>query len=144
MQVKFIGIFAFTGLMACMAPGANIAFGTDAGEYVNDGECDDPRFAGGAMADTLDTDNIKKDASDCEKLFAASRIRLARTIADADPAQCKAIDFGDDASKWAKDGECDDARFTGSGVDSILLRSDAKHDATDCRALCATGEIWLK
>ncbi len=54
------------------------------------------------------------------------------------------IDFGDDASEWANDGECDDPRFSGDGVDGILLAEDRMHDASDCRALFESGEIQLK
>ncbi len=44
------------------------------------------------------------------------------------------VDFGDDASQFAKDGECDDKRFSGSGMTNTpLLDSDIRHDATDCR-----------
>ena len=54
------------------------------------------------------------------------------------------IDFGDDSSKWAKDGECDDPRFTGKGMtETSLLADDAYHDATDCLAAWKTGELRL-
>ncbi len=55
----------------------------------------------------------------------------------AAPVQAAApgIDFGDDASKFSRDGECDDKRFSGDGMtDTPLLESDVGHDATDCRA----------
>jgi len=50
-------------------------------------------------------------------------------------------DFGDDASVWSKDGECDDPRFTGSGMAGVLLDEDTLHDATDCRELYERGSI---
>ena len=49
------------------------------------------------------------------------------------------IDFGDDSSDWAKDGECDDPRFSGKGVASTTLAEDIKRDATDCRAAVEAG-----
>lgn len=54
------------------------------------------------------------------------------------------IDFGDDASIWARDGECDDPRFEGPGTAETLLEEDRGHDATDCRTLFAQGRIWLR
>ncbi|MBT6202825.1 MAG: hypothetical protein HOI34_03890, partial [Rhodospirillaceae bacterium] len=45
------------------------------------------------------------------------------------------IDFGDDLSQWALDGECDDPRFVGAGMTwTPMLDEDAFHDASDCRA----------
>jgi hypothetical protein len=58
------------------------------------------------------------------------------------PVAAQAIDFGDDASKFAKDGECDDKRFSGAGMtDTTLLDSDIRHDATDCRAAYNQGRL---
>lgn len=54
------------------------------------------------------------------------------------------IDFGDDSSTWANDGECDDPRFDGPGVHPINLEEDIRRDATDCRELFEAGDIWLK
>ena len=42
-----------------------IYFGVDSSEWANDGECDDPRFAGEGMAATLLDEDINRDASDC-------------------------------------------------------------------------------
>jgi hypothetical protein len=64
----------------------------------------------------------------------------AATTPAAAPAKVPAVaaggvDFGDDASKFSRDGECDDKRFSGPGMtDTPLLDSDVRHDATDCRA----------
>jgi len=54
------------------------------------------------------------------------------------------IDFGDDSSVWANDGECDDPRFQGPGTHSILLEEDRGADATDCRTLYEAGQITLR
>lgn len=125
-------------LAACMS------VGDDSGSYANDGECDDPRFVGGGMAQSVGNDEIGKDATDCAKLLAAGRIRWERTRDQWDVAQCDAIDYGNNSASYANDGECDDPRFTGSGVDDIMLGADLGKDANDCRALCKTGAVWLK
>jgi hypothetical protein len=51
--------------------------------------------------------------------------------------------FGDDESKWALDGECDDPRFAGEGMAGTLVDADRFHDATDCRSLYEGGAITL-
>src|SRR5690606_22746633 len=53
------------------------------------------------------------------------------------------IDFGDDSSPWANDGECDDPRFEGSGSATELVDSDILKDATDCRAAYEAGTVTL-
>lgn len=56
-----------------------------------------------------------------------------------------AFSFGDDASRFSKDGECDDKRFTGPGMTNTpLLDSDIQHDATDCRAAYSQGRLSLR
>ncbi len=60
------------------------------------------------------------------------------------PAAAQQVDFGDDASMWANDGQCDDKRFSGPGMTTtILLESDIGHDATDCRTAFQAGQIQL-
>lgn len=60
----------------------------------------------------------------------------------------QAIDFGDDSSERANDGECDDPLFDGPGAfewnDEAVWLSYELHDATDCQALFDLGEVWLK
>lgn len=121
-----------------------ISFGNDGGEYPNDGECDDPRFVGEGMANTVDNVNVGGDATDCASHFERGNVRPAKTQADFNPAMCEAINFGNDISYYARDRECDDPRFAGPGTDNILSIDDLRADATDCRALCASGQIWLK
>jgi hypothetical protein len=53
------------------------------------------------------------------------------------------IDFGDDASKRAHNGECNDSRFSGPGLARELLRADRFHDASDCSALYQRGLLRL-
>lgn len=52
-------------------------------------------------------------------------------------------DFGDDVSTWANNDECDDPRFQGRNMAQILIDSDMFHDASDCSALFASGDIRL-
>ena len=132
------------------APPANadIDWGDDTSEWANDGECDDPRFEGqGVAAELVDADRMK-DATDCRTAFETGTITLKDGASD--PANVEianagnAINWGDDSSQWANDGECDDPRFEGEGVASELLDEDATHDATDCRTAYEAGTITLK
>ena len=119
---------------------ADIDFGDDSSEWANDGECDDPRFTGtGSAAETLDAD-IRKDATDCQAAYDAGTVKLVEggdtpVTANAD------IDFGDDTSEWANDGECDDPRFTGTGSATETLDADILKDATDCKAAYDAGTV---
>jgi hypothetical protein len=128
---------------------ADIDFGDDSGDWANDGECDDPRFAGTGMAEELFDTDIEKDATDCRTLFEAGSITLADEAGDGaddgaeDGAMTAGIDFGDDSGQWANDGECDDPRFTGSGMAAELVDDDIEKDATDCRTLFEAGSITL-
>lgn len=121
----------------------DINFGTDGGDYTNDGECDDPRFTGPGMTDTplLDAD-IKNDATDCRTAYEAGNLQLK----SASPqVTSKGINFGDDDSQFANDGECDDPRFTGPGMTATaLLDSDIRHDATDCKTAFDAGDLQVK
>lgn len=132
---------AVTLILACAgaALAQDIQFGDDSSDWSNDGECDDPRFTGIGMADILLNENILSDASDCRTLADLDAIRLKSAAAETDSVQ-----FGNDASTWANDGECDDPRFTGEGMATILLNGDIKADASDCRALYQSGSITLR
>lgn len=123
------------GASVAQAAPAAIDFGDDAGEWANDGECDDSRFAGIGMGVSAD-DHVGHDASDCRAMFSQGRITLRpRLVEDG-------IDFGDDASDWANDGECDDPRFEGKGMTATeLLAADLGHDASDCVAAWRAGGL---
>ncbi len=55
------------------------------------------------------------------------------------------IDFGDDKGEYAKDGECDDTRFTGPGMTNLRrLNSEIGHDSSDCRAAYEQQRITQK
>lgn len=51
------------------------------------------------------------------------------------------INFGDNLSRWSLDGECDDERFEGVGMNGVLLAEDIGHDAADCMRLYKLGAI---
>jgi hypothetical protein len=128
--------------VASAAPAAAVDFGDDASEWANDGECDDPRFAGPGMTETslLDAD-ILHDATDCRQAYDAGRL----TLKSRQTAITPELDFGDDDGKYANDGECDDPRFEGDGMTTTtLLASDILHDATDCRQAYEAGRLTVR
>ncbi|WP_271077550.1 hypothetical protein [Aurantiacibacter sp. MUD61] len=116
-----------------------LVYGNDNSEWANDGECDDARFQGDAMASVLNTDNIGQDASDCEAAMQAGDIELNPYFAE--PASDAAINFGDDEGMYPNDDECDDIRFTGEYAPNLVyLPENIGHDASDCRAAVESGE----
>ena len=116
----------------------SVNFGNDSSQWANDGECDDPRFEGQGMATTLLGEDLGRDATDCRVLYERGLIRLRGS------ASSGGVDFGNDSSQWARDGECDDPRFEGQGMATTLLAEDLGRDATDCRALYNRGLIRLR
>src|SRR5690606_4707200 len=114
--------------------------GDDSSEWANDGECDDPRFTGAGAAAELGDEDRMKDATDCQAAYEAGTVTLSEAPeTSAGMLAAGDIDFGDDSSEWAKDGECDDPRFTGIGVAGQTLAGDIRRDATDCRAAFEDG-----
>jgi hypothetical protein len=136
-------IFALA-MIASPAAAQDIDFGDDSGEYASDGECDDPRFTGPGTPTSLSVEHTLRDATDCRRLFGIGAIRLVRQKGEASVAECAAINFGDNSSRWANDGECDDPRFTGGRMADVLVPEDLGTDANDCQKLCLAGEIWLR
>jgi hypothetical protein len=124
---------------------SGINFGDDTYSYANDGVCDDRRFVGPGMTDTSTAGaNVGHDATDCRTAFEAGRLTLRFSPTSSGVAAAVGIDFGDDASSYAKDGLCDDSRFTGSGMtDLALIDADIRHDATDCQAAFEAGALTL-
>ena len=58
-------------------------------------------------------------------------------------AQADAINFGNNNSEFANDGECDDRRFFGEGMSADLDADDVGADADDCAWLFEIGAIAL-
>ena len=55
------------------------------------------------------------------------------------------IDFGDNSSQWANDGECDDPRFEGGGMANANPKDDdLRSDAADCSEAFQNGSITVK
>ena len=118
-------------------PGEPLDFGDDGSKWAHDGECDDPRFVGDGMAETLLVEHMGRDAADCRGLYGEERIRLHPLFG----GERVSLDFGDDGSTWAHDGECDDPRFVGDGTAESLLVENMGRDASDCRSLFERGRI---
>lgn len=106
-----------------------VEFGNDKGTYVNDNECDDPRFFGVGMATaSLDNANVLSDRLDCLAAFKDGRVQLKADLV------LGGFFFGDDTNLYANDGECDDPRFEGRGSSKKPAISALAHDGTDCMA----------
>ena len=99
-------------------------YGHDGGRFAHDGECDDPRFEGAGMASTTTRLNVGRDATDCT----GDRVKPTETVLTGQGS----IDFGNNASRFSYDGECDDPRFEGAGMADTLLPPDTGKDAIDC------------
>jgi len=147
-QIRLVGEWNNTSSPAVSVDG--IEFGDNSSSWADDGECDDPRFNGPGMATSPGTEHTLHDAADCLEQYQSGRISLgsassqfADTVTPVMDVDIDAIDFGDDSSTWSGDGECDDPRFTGTGMASFTDESDLLHDATDCRTLYAAGSIQL-
>ena len=75
----------------------------------------------------------------------ALAVLLSMIVFLCGPAAAQSIDFGDDSSTWANDGECDDPRFEGPGMTTTpLLDEDIMRDATDCRTAFKAGQLRLR
>lgn len=68
-------------------------------------------------------------------------LTLLGALAVAAPLGAQDIDYGDDSSDWARDGECDDRRFAGPGMAGSLGWRNTGRDATDCSRLLASGKV---
>ena len=79
-----------------------------------------------------------RDATDCRRHYEAGRIQLFGVDPDSG-----SINFGDDTSDWARDGECDDPRFAGDGMAAIPTGSSRGRDATDCSRFYNAGRVRL-
>lgn len=123
---------------------AAINFGDDKGDWPKDGECDDRRFFGSAMASSLGWQFVGHDATDCRAALQAGSIALWNEAASVAATQCAAIDFGDNSGPYPNDNECDDVRFEGRGTASVLNLENLGKDAADCSAQCTFGIISLR
>jgi len=75
----------------------------------------------------------------------AQNQKLALAGGQTGAAGAAAPDFGDDASQFSKDGECDDMRFQGPGMTNTpLLDQDVRHDASDCRSAFEQNRLTFR
>lgn len=128
---------------AAMTELTGIDFGDNSGPFVDDGECDDPRFEGPGTAGFTFEGAELIDAGDCSRLF------LEGALTYIDPAasdietvvDSSGIDFGDNTSIFADDGECDDPRFQGPGSAIPTSAASEMRDANDCRNMFEAGQV---
>lgn len=120
-------------------------FGNDSSVYANDGECDDPGFVGRSMAgDGGSTDHAGKDRTDCLAGYESGSLKAAPPVPVLHTLSVDGIQFGDDTSAFANDGECDDPRFTGEGMAASPTETHRNHDASDCLVAYQGGTITLR
>lgn len=128
-------------LILARTSASNINWGNDSSQWARDGECDDPRFEGPSMAETLLEEDRLRDATDCRQAYMNGDISLR---GEGSGNLGSGFRWGDNSSQWANDDECDDPRFTGPGADETMLDVDMYRDANDCRSLHNQGLVWLK
>ena len=75
MRYLIMALVMAVGFAAPLAA-QDINFGNNDGEWASDGECDDRRFEGLAVAHILLPDYVRKDASDGSRLCAFGVIGL--------------------------------------------------------------------
>ncbi len=119
-------------------------FGDDTSAYSNDGECDDPQFIGQSMANGGGSaEHRGHDRTDCLTAFQAGSLKIAPAIPVHQRITVDGVDFGDDESAFANDGECDDPRFEGEGSAVTKQEVNRAHDASDCLAAFQANTISL-
>lgn len=125
-----------------------IDFGDNSGLFADDGECDDPRFEGpGATSFTIEEATLT-DAADCSSLYLEDLLTFVdpASVVSAEPGlivDSTGINFGDNSSFFADDGECDDPRFTGPGAAATTFEDNEMSDANDCRNMFESGQVSL-
>lgn len=62
------------------------------------------------------------------------------------PVFAQDVDFGDNSSEWAGNGECDDRRFVGRGMAAGVDWDDTGRDAADCERAFRMGivKLWVE
>lgn len=121
-----------------IGPVGTIDFGDDTSEYALNSECNDSRFQSQKMEYSLFPDAAFRDATDCTNAVGTG---LARYAEEEVIARLQIPEFGDDTSRYANDGECDDPRFAGVGSAFSLRYEHLRADATDCREAFNSGRV---
>lgn len=94
----------------------------------------------GTYRDTNETPDATVQFSELRPNWSSA----TQSASSSDTRDSSGIRWGDDSSRWANDGECDDPRFGGPGAHHNNLESDRYRDATDCRTLYEQGRIHLR
>ena len=115
-------------------------FGDNMSRFANDGECDDPRFAGPDASSFQSRRNEGHDAEDCQTAFEGGTVFLRNTSF----VTYDGVEFGTDRGRFAHDGECDDPRFRGRGMATYTQDENILADSTDCMAAFHAGTIALR
>jgi hypothetical protein len=120
------------GRIALRGAGGDIELGDDDSEWARDGECDDPRFEGKGMAETLLEADEYHDATDCRTLLERGLIALRAATAEERTYQDK-LEKGDDTLS------------SGEFVDSYQFEgSPGEHVAIDLRSAAFDTYLILK
>lgn len=86
-------------VLAVMVPqfgfAQSVRFGDNSSEWAKDGECDDRRFRGAAMASSLDADDTRKDRTDCKRGYDMGQLKLCNFKEALAATQCHKINLGD-------------------------------------------------
>ena len=109
--------------------------GTPRGDIDGALQEDGSLFASG----TVYGDPLDGDASNRNPMPSSANI----SPAPSRPDPARGIDFGDNTSDYANDGECDDPRFEGEGMAFVSFDGDIARDANDCREAFEAGTITL-
>lgn len=124
---------------------SNIDFGDDSSLFAKDTKCHDPRFIGPGMGDEYIIGNAEegRDATDCAAAYQAGTIQLATDKMSSETIYRSGILFGDNMSRVANNGQCEDMRFEGLGMAAFFDLDEAYigHDAEDCAVLFEAGRI---
>lgn len=143
--MNFIKIlFASALLLTTGAAAQEINFGDNGSDYARDGECDDRRFEGIGMAESLSWTSVGSDEADCSEAFDAGTVTLWDYQSAIERTDCSAIDFGNNASEYSNDGACDDPRFEGLGSAELPSSEHRGNDANDCQQLCEFDMIFVR
>lgn len=138
------GTASFDGELEALFEGEDqgVDFGDNSGPYVDDEECDDPRFEGEAMAAATQRENARRDAHDCHEAFVAGTATYTGELEPLFAGSFQGIEFGNNEGPYVDDGECDDRRFRGPGMAHTPWNADSEYrDAADCKWMFERGFV---
>ena len=140
------GTATYTGELEALFEGVagDVDYGDNSGTYVDDDECDDPRFSGAGVSEAASRANAGKDAHDCRAAVRAGEATYNGELPPLFAGVIDDVDYGDNSSSYAEDGECDDARFEGENVSGAASRDHTGKDAHDCRTAVVAGTALYK